>query len=58
MEPRLAETPRLHALAELAEFGLVPREVLADLEQLPATGLRGSSIERLKYLPSVQAGQT
>jgi hypothetical protein len=53
-----AKEAQLHALAELAEFGLVPADVLADVGQLPATGLHGSSVEHFDYLRSLQTGET
>jgi hypothetical protein len=50
-----AKEAQLHALAELAEWELVPVEVLRDVGQLAGTGLSGSSIEHFEYLDSLRA---
>jgi hypothetical protein len=47
-----AQEAQLHALAELAEYDLVPAAVLDDVEQLPPAKLHGSSIEHFDYLRS------
>ena len=52
-----AREAQLHALAELAEYGLLPADVLADTGQLSHAELRGSSIEHLDYLQSLHRGQ-
>lgn len=48
-----AREAQLHALAELAEYGLVPADVLADVGQLSRDALRGSSVEYFDYLQSL-----
>jgi len=53
-----AKEAQLHALAELAEWDLVPNEVLRDVDQLTRTGLRGSSVEYFDYLKSLQSNKS
>ena len=49
---------QLHALAELAEWDLVPNDVLRDLGQLSHADLHGSSVEHFKYLMSLQTDES
>jgi hypothetical protein len=48
-----AKEAQLHALAELAEYGLAPIDVLSEVGLLPLGELRGSSIEYVHYLRSL-----
>lgn len=50
-----AREAQLHALAELAEWGLVPAEVLRDIAELADRGLSGSSLEHFEYLQSLRS---
>lgn len=50
-----ARESQLHALAELAEWDLVPADVLRDVSRLAHGGLSGSSIEHFEYLESLRA---
>jgi hypothetical protein len=52
-----AKEAELHALAELAEWDLVPHDVLRDVDQLTYADLRGSSIEYFDYLKSLQSNE-
>jgi hypothetical protein len=54
-----AREAQLHALAELAEYGLVPpAEVLAEIGQLSRAELHGSSIEHFDYLRSLRTTES
>lgn len=53
-----AEEAQLHALAELAEWGLVTHETLQDVGQLTRAGLHGSSVEYFDYLESLQDNES
>lgn len=48
-----AREAQLHALAELAECGLVPADALVDVGQLSRDELHGSSVEHFDYLQSL-----
>lgn len=52
-----AREAQLHALAELAEWGLVPAEVLRDVGELAHRDLSGSSVEHFEYLESLRTGE-
>ena len=54
----VAREAQLHALAELAEYGLVPTEILDDVGQLSRAELHGSSIEHFDYLRSLSVTET
>jgi hypothetical protein len=45
----------LHALAEMAEHGLVPADVLSEVRELPRASLQGSAVEHYDYLRSLSA---
>jgi hypothetical protein len=49
-----AREAQLHALSELAEYDLVPADVLSDVGQVSRAKLRGSSVEHLDYLQSLR----
>jgi hypothetical protein len=53
-----AREAQLHALAELAELGVVPDDVLRDVEQLSRAELHGSSIEHFDYLRSLRTDES
>jgi hypothetical protein len=53
-----AKEAQLHALAELAEWDLVPRDALQDVDQLTRAELHGSSIEHFDYLKSLQSNES
>jgi hypothetical protein len=46
---------QLHALAELAEHDRLPPAVLAQVRELSAADLRGSSVEHYEYLRSLDS---
>ena len=52
-----AKEAQLHALAELAEWDLVPNDALQDIDQLARTRLHGSSVEYFDYLKSLQSNK-
>jgi hypothetical protein len=49
-----AREAQLHALAELAEYDLVPSDVLVDVGQLTRDELHGSAVEHFDYLRSLR----